>query len=113
MKKQLAAASFTQSPLAQSPVRSQIAQSRNRFGGREMKEELATGSFAQSQIAHSRNEFGQSPDTRHFAWQLFSVGTVVRRNGKELYQLPVAVSGIWTKAGCAFAITGQDLRDMV
>ena len=51
--------------------------------------------------------------SRHFAWQLFSVGPAVHRNGKELHQVPIAVSGAWSKGGRSFAITGQDLRDMV
>ncbi|HEV2380328.1 MAG TPA: phage protease [Terriglobia bacterium] len=55
----------------------------------------------------------QSAPARHFAWQLFSVGPAVRRNGKELYQVPVAVSGMWAKAGRNFAITRQDLGDIV
>jgi hypothetical protein len=55
----------------------------------------------------------ESAPARHFAWQLFSVGPAVRRNGKELYQVPVAVSGMWAKAGRNFAITRQDLGDIV
>jgi phage I-like protein len=67
-----------------------------------------------SQFAHSPDgPIARWPDTRHFAWQLFSVGAAVKRNGKECYQVPVAVAGAWAKAGRKFAITGQDLRDIV
>ncbi len=56
----------------------------------------------------------RSPDgNRHFAWELFSAGPAVRRNGKKLYELPVAVCGSWVKDGRHFSITPQDLRDMM
>jgi Mu-like prophage I protein len=55
----------------------------------------------------------KSASDRHFAWQLFSAGPPVRRNGKKLRELPVAVCGSWVKDGRHFAISPQDLRDMV
>lgn len=55
----------------------------------------------------------KSASDRHFAWQLFSAGPPVRRNGKKLRELPVAVCGSWVKDGRHFAIGPQDLRDMV
>lgn len=55
----------------------------------------------------------QSSIDRHFAWELFSPGTAIRRNGKRLYELPVAVCGSWVKEGHHFSINAQDLHDMV
>ncbi len=62
----------------------------------------------QSAIGNQKSEID-----RHFAWELFSTGPAVRRNGKRLYELPVAVCGSWVKDGRHFSITSQDLRDMV
>lgn len=79
-------------------------------------------SFAQSQIAPSpAPSIARSPDygkrkpaiDRHFAWELFSTGPTVRRNGKKLYQLPVALCGSWVKDGRHFSISPRDLRDMM
>jgi phage I-like protein len=55
----------------------------------------------------------QSAMNRHFAWELFSAGPAVRRNGRRLYELPVAVCGSWVKDGRHFSISPQDLQDMV
>jgi len=62
----------------------------------------------------SSGSITRSPDgNRHFAWELFSAGPAVRRNGKRLYELPVAVCGSWVKDGRHFSISEQDLNDMV
>ncbi|HEV2177363.1 MAG TPA: phage protease [Terriglobia bacterium] len=50
---------------------------------------------------------------RHFAWELFSAGPSVARNGRDLHEVPVAVAGSWVKNGQKFSITHQDLLDMV
>jgi phage I-like protein len=78
------------------------------------RETINSDSITESPIAQSQvDSTAQSRITRHFAWQLFSVGPAVHRNGKELHQVPVAVSGAWSKSGRSFAITGDDLRDIV
>jgi len=53
------------------------------------------------------------PTSRHFAWELFSAGTPVQRAGKNLYEVPVAVSGAWVKDGHTFAIRFEDLQTML
>ncbi len=52
-------------------------------------------------------------DNRHFAWELFSAGTSVKRNGKDLHEVPVAVCGAWVKGGHTFTIGPEDLRTML
>jgi hypothetical protein len=62
----------------------------------------------QSQIANR-----QFPDSRHFAWELFSAGSPVRKNGKDLYEVPVVVCGAWVKNGHTFKIAFEDLETML
>ncbi len=52
---------------------------------------------------------------RHFATLLSSrcFALPVRRQGKELHQVPIAVTGAWVKGDRKFSITSQDLNDMV
>ncbi|HEV3278293.1 MAG TPA: phage protease [Terriglobia bacterium] len=54
----------------------------------------------------------QSSDSRHFVWELFSAGTAVKRKGKDLHTVPVAVCGAWVKGGHEFTITAEDLEAM-
>jgi phage I-like protein len=51
--------------------------------------------------------------TRHLATLLPSKAKPVSRGGKELYELPVAVTGEWVKSGRKFAITEADLANVV
>ena len=37
----------------------------------------------------------------------------VRRNGKELFEVPICVTGSWVKGSRTFSITRQDLAAMV
>jgi hypothetical protein len=50
---------------------------------------------------------------RHFAWELFSAGTPVKRGAKDLHEVPVAVCGSWVKDGHTFAIRFEDLQTML
>ncbi|HEV2425877.1 MAG TPA: phage protease [Terriglobia bacterium] len=50
---------------------------------------------------------------RHFAWELFSAGSPVKKDGKDLHEVPVAVCGAWVKNGHTFKITFQDLQTML
>lgn len=50
---------------------------------------------------------------RHFAWELFSAGSPVKKDGKDLHAVPVAVCGAWVKNGHTFKITFEDLQSML
>jgi len=50
---------------------------------------------------------------RHFAWELFSAGTPVKRGARDLHEVPVAVCGAWVKDGHTFAIRFEDLQTML
>jgi hypothetical protein len=54
-----------------------------------------------------------TPEARHFAWELFSAGTLVKRDGKNLNEVPVAVCGAWVKDGHTFDIRFEDLQAML
>lgn len=49
----------------------------------------------------------------HFATLLSSSVPSIQRDGKELYEVPIAVTGQWVKNGCEFSITTHDLAAMV
>jgi len=51
--------------------------------------------------------------SRHFAWELFSAGSPVKKDGKDLHAVPVAVCGAWVKNGHTFKITLEDLQSML
>ena len=51
----------------------------------------------------------------HFVWLLSDPDTLsaISLNGKEVYELPIAVTGTWMKGGKRFSITDADLDDMI
>ncbi len=53
-----------------------------------------------------------NPQGRHIA-VLLSLAPPLPQNGKELYEIPVAITGTWVKGEHRFSITRQDLADMV
>ncbi|HUI42084.1 MAG TPA: phage protease [Terriglobia bacterium] len=64
------------------------------------------------QIVNRQSSIG-NPEPRHFAWELFSAGPAVQRDGRSLHEVPVAVGGSWVKDGRTFTVTSEDLRRMV
>jgi len=61
----------------------------------------------------SRRAKGQESRGSHFATLLSARLRPVLRNGKTLYEVPIAVTGSWVKQGRRFQITSEDLADMV
>lgn len=55
----------------------------------------------------------QNPRSSHVATVLLSAGSLVRRGGKELYEIPVALTGSWVKGDHRFSITRDDLLAIV
>ncbi len=49
---------------------------------------------------------------KHLATLLTSLPVPVKRDGKELFELPIAVTGTWVKNGCEFSITHEDLANI-
>jgi phage I-like protein len=64
-------------------------------------------------VANHQSSIVNLQSSRHFAWELFSAGPSIRRDGKELHEIPVAVAGSWVKGGHRLSISESDLRDMV